>query len=92
MNEAIFYDVVLEPTLQELTGEVFPSGSKTSGNTRLVVSYKNFRTPLDKVITDVRIFHAQDPTNAKKSAKQMHAHHENLKNSKRILVLTLPKI
>ena len=29
MNEAGCYDVVLEPTLQELTGEVLPSGSNT---------------------------------------------------------------
>ena len=79
MDEAGCYDVVLEPTLQELTGEVLASGSNTSANARLDVSCRNFWTPLDKVFTDVRIFHAQAPSNAKMSVKQMYVHHENLK-------------
>ena len=79
MNEAGCYDVVLEPTLQELTGEVLPSGSNTSANARLDVSCRNLWTPLDKVFTGVRIFHVQAPTNAKMSVEQMYVHHENLK-------------
>ena len=79
MEEAGCYDVVLEPPLQELTGEVLPSGSNTAPNAKLDVSYRNFWTPLDKVFTDVRIFHAQAPSNVKMSVKQMYVHHENLK-------------
>ena len=79
MNEAGCYDVVLEPTLQQLTGEVLPSGANTADNARLDVSGRNFWTPLDKVFTDVRIFHAQAPSNAKMSVQQMYVHHENLK-------------
>ena len=79
MMEAGCYDVVIEPVLQELTGEELPPGSNTSANARLDVSCRNFWTPLDKVFTDVRIFHAQAPSNAKMSVKQMYVHHENLK-------------
>ena len=69
----------MELTLQELTGEVLPSVSNTSANARLDVSFRNFWTPFDKVFTEVRIFHAQAPRNAKMSIKQMYVHHGNLK-------------
>ena len=49
MDEAECYDVVLEPTLQELTKEVLPSGSDSSANARLDVRCRNFWTPFDKV-------------------------------------------
>ena len=61
LEEAGCYDVVLEPVLQDLTGEQLPSGSNISPNARLDVSCRSFWTPLDKVFTDVRVFHAQAP-------------------------------
>ena len=66
---------------QDLTGEQLPSGSNTSPNARLDVSCRSFWTPLDKVYTDVRVFHAQAPSNAKMSISNMYRHHENRKKA-----------
>ena len=54
LNEAGCYDVVLEPSLQQLTGEVLPLGSNTADNARLDVSCRNFSIPFD--FTDFRFF------------------------------------
>ena len=81
LTEAGCYDVVLEPVLQELSGEILPSGSNTSPNARLDVSCRSFWSPLDKVYTDVRIFHAQAPSNAKMTVKNMYKYHENRKKA-----------
>ena len=72
-------DVVTEPPLLELSGEVLPRGTNTTAEARLDVSARSFWTPMDKVFTDVRIFHPHAPTNAKMSVKQMYKHHEHLK-------------
>ena len=55
--ESECYDVVLEPILQELSGEIFQSGSNISPNAGLDLSYQSFWLALDKVFTDVNIFH-----------------------------------
>ncbi len=81
LEEAGCKDVVTEPVLQDLTGEQLPSGSNTSPNARLDVSCRSFWTPLDKVFTDVRVFHAQAPSNARMSINNMYRHHENLKKT-----------
>ena len=81
LEEAGCYDIVLEPILQDLTGEMLPSGSNKSPNARLDVSCRSFWTPLDKVFTDVRVFHAQAPTNAKMAVERMYEHHEGRKNA-----------
>jgi hypothetical protein len=72
-------DVVIEPPLLELSGEDLPRGSITTAGARLDVSARSFWTPMDKVFTDVRIFHPHAPTNAQMSVTQMYKHHENLK-------------
>ncbi len=79
--EAKCSDVVLEPVLQDLSGELLPSGSNTSPNARLDVSCRSFWSPLDKVFTDVRIFHAQAPSNAKMTIKNMYEYHEGRKKA-----------
>ncbi len=81
LEEAGCKDIVLEPVLQDLTGEILPSGSNTAANARLDVSCRSFWTPLDKVFTNVRVFHAQAPTNARMSVKSMYIHHENSKKA-----------
>ena len=81
LEEAGCYDIVLEPILQDLTGETLPPGSNTAPNARLDVSCRNFWLPLDKVFTDVRIFHAQAPSNARMSVKNMYTHHETRKKA-----------
>ena len=64
----------------ELTGENLPSGSITAAEARLDISARSFwSTNLDKVFTDVRVFHPHAPTNAKMSVTQMYKHHEYLK-------------
>ena len=72
-------DVVIEPPLLELTGENLPSGSITMAEARLDISARSFWSPMDKVFTDVRVFHPHAPTNAKLSVTQMYKHHEYLK-------------
>ena len=72
-------DVVIEPPLLELTGENLPSGSITTAEARLDISARSFWTPMDKVFTDVRVFHPHAPTNAKMSVTRMYKHHEYLK-------------
>ena len=81
LTEAGCNDVVTEPVLQDLTGEILPSGSNTSPNARLDVSCRSFWTPLDKVFTDVRIFHGQAPSYASMSLKKMYHHHEQRKKA-----------
>ncbi|MCP4457119.1 MAG: hypothetical protein GY816_03685, partial [Cytophagales bacterium] len=81
LEEAGCKDVVIEPILQDLTGESLPSGANTSPNARLDVSCRSFWTPLDKVFTDIRIFHAQAPSNACMPVKRMYKHHEDRKKA-----------
>ena len=75
----VCYDVVTEPPLLELDGEVLPKGTITSPESRLDVSARSFWTPMDKVYTDVRIFHPHAPSNVKMELKQMYKHHEDMK-------------
>ena len=56
-------DVIIEPPLLELTGENLPSGSITTAEARLDISARSFWSPMDKVFTDVRVFHPHAPTN-----------------------------
>ena len=72
-------DVVVEPPLLELSGEILPKGTNTTAEARLDVSARSFWSPMDKVFTDVRIFHPHAPTNAKMTVPQAYRHHENLK-------------
>jgi hypothetical protein len=72
-------DVVIEPPLLELNGEQLTRGTITSREARLDVSARSFWSPMDKVFTDVRVFHPHAPTNARMTPPRMYAHHEYLK-------------
>ena len=56
-------NIVIEPPLLELLGEVLPRGAITTADGRIDVSTRSFWTPMDKVYTDVRIFHPYAPSN-----------------------------
>ena len=72
-------DVVTEPPLLDLNGEVLTSGSNTTDNARLDVSCRSFWTPLERAFIDIRVFHPQAPTNAMKTPPQMYIKHETEK-------------
>ena len=72
-------DVVVEPPLLELNGEQLSRGTITSPDARLDVSVRGFWSPMDKIFTDVRVFHPHAPTNAKMTVPKMYTHHEHIK-------------
>ncbi len=75
----ICYDVVTEPPLLDLDGEILPKGTIITSEARLDISARSFWSPMDKVYTDVRIFHPHAPSNAKMEVKRMYRYHEDLK-------------
>jgi len=76
----ICYDVVTEPPLLELAGsEDLPRGTILSPEARLDISARSFWSPMDKIYTDVRIFHPHAPSNAKMEVTRMYKHHEDIK-------------
>ena len=77
LEEAGCSDIVLLTILQDLTGETLPPGSNAAPNARLDVSWANFWLPLAKVLSDIRIFHAQAPLNARISVKNMYYIQQN---------------
>ena len=56
-------DVVVEPQLQPINGKQLPTGTIKEDGARLDVSARNIWSPLEKAFLDIRVFHAQAPTN-----------------------------
>ena len=75
-------DVVLEPTLINITTEKPPNGADTKKGARLDVSARGFWSPLDRAFTDVRVLHPQAPSNSDKTLYQMYRSHEMQKKRK----------
>ncbi len=73
-------DVETEPVLLPTAGTILPSGSNTSDNARADVSARSVWNPLEKAFFDVRVYHAQAPSNRNlKTIPNMYRHHEELK-------------
>ena len=75
-------DVILEPCLLPTAGVRLPAGSNTADNARCDVSAVSVWNPLERVFLDIRVFHAQAPSNRNhKTTTRMYRHHENLKKT-----------
>ena len=69
-------DVVIEPTLINVTTEQLPRGANIADGARLDVSARGFWTPMDRAFTDIRVLHPQAPSNSNKTLYQMYRCHE----------------
>ena len=56
-------DVVTEPLLLPTAGVTLPPGSNTADNARADVSARSIWNPLERAFLDVRVYHAQAPSN-----------------------------
>ena len=75
-------DVVIEPTLQNVTNQLLARGSNKDKGARLDVSARGFWVPLDKAFTDIRVLNPQAPSNSNLSLHQMYHSHERQKKTK----------
>ena len=69
-------DVVIEPTLINVTNEQLRDGTNKDKGARLDISVRGFWTPLDRAFTDIRVLHPQAQSNSNKSLFQMYRSHE----------------
>ena len=73
-------NVAIEPLLQPLSGEVFlASSTTTSQEARSDIRAAGFWTRMEEAFFDVRIFHANAPSNKSKTVREACEHHERLK-------------
>ena len=73
----------MEPSLLPTAGVQLPQGSTTEDNARLDVSARSIWSPLERAFLDIRVFHAQAPTNrAYGTVEKMYKAHEKLKKTK----------
>ncbi len=76
-------DVIVEPPLLPTSGVQLPRGSSTEDSARLDVSARNMWNPLEKAFLDIRVFHAQAPSNRSLgTTKKMYEAHESQKKIK----------
>ena len=72
--------VAIEPSLQPLNGEVFRARSTTtSDEARADIRAAGFRTRREDVFFDVRVFHANAPSNRTQTLQEACRHHKHLK-------------
>ena len=79
MLEEVCKDVVKEPPLLPLSGEILPPGSNTTDGARADISGLNFWSPLCRAFYDIRVFSPLAPSNWNKDIEKMHEHHEREK-------------
>ena len=72
-------DVQTEPGLLPVNNFVLPRGTILGDQARLDISARSVWNPLERAFFDVRVFHAQAPTNASKPIPAMYVTHENEK-------------
>ena len=76
-------DVVTEPLLLPTAGVTLPPGSNTADNARADVSARSIWNPLERAFLEVRVYHAQAPSNRNlkslKTIPRMYSHHEEQK-------------
>ena len=58
-------DVDTETLLLPTAGVTLPPGSNTADNARADVSARNIWNPFERALLDVRVYHAQAPSNTK---------------------------
>ena len=73
-------DVVTEPLFLPTAGVTLPPGSNTADNANADVSARSIWNPLEKAFLDIRVYHAQAPSNRNlknlKTIPRMYSHHE----------------
>ena len=73
-------DVTTEPLLIPVNGRELPAGANKADGARLDVSARSIWNPLERAFLDVRVFHAQAPSNkALGSPTNMYNSHERQK-------------
>ena len=73
-------DVVTEPLLLPTAGVTLPPGSNTADNARADVSARSIWNPFERAVLDVRVYHAQAPSNRNmKTIPRMYSHHKEQK-------------
>ena len=73
-------DVVNEPLLLPTAGVTLPPGSNTADNARADVSARSIWNHFERAFLDVRLYHAQAPSNRNlKTIPTMYSHHEEQK-------------
>ena len=71
---------MIEPPLLPISGATLSEGSNTADGARLDVCARSIWNPLERAFLDIRVFHAQAPTNRNlKSLPKMYLHHEREK-------------
>ena len=75
-------DVTTEPLLIPVNGRELPAGANKADGARLDVSARSVWNPLERAFLDVRVFHAQAPSNkALGSPTTMYNSHERQKKN-----------
>ena len=75
-------DVTTEPLLIPVNGRELPAGANRADGARLDVSARSVWNPLERAFLDVRVFHAQAPSNkALGSPTTMYNSHERQKKN-----------
>ena len=74
-------DVVVDPKLLSLTGEILPKGANTKNYAKLDVSCRGFWAPLNKTFLDIRVLNPNAMSNTNKSIENMYKSHENQKKT-----------
>ena len=82
MSNAGCRDVETEPILLPVNGTQLPRGANTSKEARLDVSARSVWNPLERAFFDVRVFHAQAPSNRSlNTIPNMYRTHESRKKA-----------
>ena len=72
-----FRGVVTEPLLLPRAGVTLPPGSNPADNARADVSARSIWNPMEGAFLDVRVYHAQAPSNRNlKTIPRMYSHQE----------------
>ena len=72
--------MVAEPLPLPTAEVTLPPGSNTADNARADVSARSIRNPMERSFLDVRVYHAQAPSNRNlKTIPRMYSHHEEQK-------------
>ena len=75
-------DVVVEPTLQKLTGEILNNGANRSDDARLDVHARGFWERQRSAYFDVRVFHPYADSYHGKNTDELYKQHESEKKKK----------
>ena len=78
--------MVTKPLLLPTAGLTLPPGSNTADNARADVSARSIWNLIERAFLNVRVYHAQAPSNRNlKTFPRMHSHHEEQTNRRNVL-------